>query len=185
MPANGTVALLLIAGLLPSAAQVMSAEGASPFHSDDSWSWSDATFSVDLLVTNRHDELVDQWRRLSWAPHERPTVSIVERAHRNEKVHAVLVFRGCLSSEDGKCSMMVDYALKKPDGSLYCSYQRLPLWSDSRQAPVSGLVYLGHPYLEFIPEPGDPEGKYEVTARIRGGHAREVELKRALQVVQE
>lgn len=152
----------------------------------EAWAWRDDRFSVDLVVTRRHADLVRQWGDLGTHSDQWPTVAVTQRIRRGEKVHAVVLFRGCLSSSEQPCVMEMDYVLLRPDGSSYGAYRHRPLWSADQAAPDPRLVYLGGPYLEFVADPGDPLGVYEFVARIRSAENPEgIELRRALEVISE
>lgn len=152
----------------------------------DTWAWRDDRFAVDLVVTHRHADLVRQWGDLGANPEQWPTVALTQRVRRGEKVHAVVLFRGCLSSSEQPCVMEMDYVVLRPDGGPYGAYRHRPLWSADQAAPDPRLVYLGGPYLEFVADPGDPLGTYEFVARIRSAENPEgIELRRTLEVISE
>lgn len=57
---------------------------ALPFDSGEAWSWTDEHFSVDLILTRRHAQLVEQWSGLKENPGKLPLAYTAERAQKGE-----------------------------------------------------------------------------------------------------
>lgn len=179
------MASLVATSLVSSIALATVPDTPGPSPSREYWSWRDERFSADLLVTNKHDELVQQWNSLASDPEQWPTVAVVDSARRGEKVHAIVIFRGCMAP-GRPCGMELDYFVLKPDGTRYGDFPDRVLWSEATPVPDPRLVYLGGPYLEFMADPGDPFGEYEFVVRIRSLENPEgIELRRTLRVTPE
>lgn len=155
-----------------------------PFDSGEAWSWTDEHFSVDLILTRRHAELVEQWSGLKENPGKLPLAYIAERAQKGEPVHAVILFRGCQASESGKCAMKLDYVVHRPDGTEYGAVRGRTVWDENEPVPAPDLVHLGGPYVEFVADEEDPTGDYSFVATIyTEKNPAGITLKRTLQVV--
>jgi hypothetical protein len=142
---------------------------------DAAWRKSVDGFAAMLLVTDRHDEFVAAWTRPP-TPSYRPEVSIVDAARRGQTVHVVALLSNCTAGADGRCRVLVDVAIDKPDGSVYALIRSQGLWME-RPAPRDQLV-LGKAYVAFEIEPDDPLGTYRIVASVRdqhGGHRLELE----------
>lgn len=177
------MAVLAAAGLMYPICPVLgtSLAASTPI---ESWQLQEGRFSADLLVTNEHEELIRQWDRLGRHPGQWPRVSVIESARKGEKVHAVVVFRGCLTPDRHPCLMRMDYIVNRPDGSRYGAFLDADLWSDATPAPDPTLVHLAGPYIEFLPETDDPLGTYTTIVRIRSLTRPEgIELRRTLNVI--
>lgn len=131
----------------------------------NNWPKSDGRFRAELLVTDRHEQLEKSWLD-AIDRGQYPTVGIVDRIRKGQKVHAILLFANCIEVEDDDCRMTVDFSVTRPDGKEYGSVTDRSLWSG--KPPARDLVFLGGPYLSFEADPVDPEGPYRITALVRG-----------------
>jgi hypothetical protein len=175
-------AIAIATGLLWQVSLAAASTAVDP--ADKGWLWHDNRFSADLLVTNEHDELVRQWGSAGRHPGQWPNVPMLESARRGEKVHAVVVFAGCLSPEGHPCVMRMDFSMIRPDGSRYGAFADADLWSETSPPPDPKVVNLAGPYIEFMAEPDDPLGTYTIVVRIRSPTTAEgIELRRTLDVV--
>lgn len=167
--ASNRVCMVMLVGMMVQLAPSCSfaQEAVGNVWSKRAWSRDEGNFAADLITTHRHAELIEQWSALKDKPESPPVVHISEQTRRRQPLHIVVLFRGCVAPDGPSCSMMLDYVVRRPDGSEYGAIKDRSLWDRGRAAPDPRLVYLGGPYLEFIAEDDDPLGEYEVTATIR------------------
>lgn len=156
--------------------------GPGPLQAND-WPKSEGRFRAELLVTDRHEELEQNWigviNRGSY-----PTISTVDRVRKGQKVHVILLFANCIEVRDDVCRMTVEYSVTRPDGREYGSIADRGLWSG--EPPARDLVFLGGPYMSFEADPVDSEGEYRITAVVRGAEgAISVAVTRTLVVIRE
>lgn len=129
------------------------------------WPKSGGKFRAELLVTDRHENLEENWTD-AVSRGKYPTISTVDHVRKGQKVHVVLLFSNCIEIRDDVCRMTVDFSVTKPDGTDYGSISDRSLWSG--EPPTQDLVYLGGPYMSFEADPVDPVGQYRITAVVRG-----------------
>jgi hypothetical protein len=115
-------------------------------------------FGGDLIVIEDPAKFVEDWQRP-----ETPKFSSATVVKRGVRLGAVVIFAGCKRDPAGICNAEVDYAIYKPDGSLYQEQKGLPLWKEP--APPSKNFQLGRAILSFRTGPSDQVGQYRVTAK--------------------
>lgn len=122
-------------------------------------------FGGNLLVVENPQAFIAEWVKP-----ETPQITIASEVKRGEIFAALVLFAGCKPDAKGICNAEVDYALYKPDGTLYAEKKRQPLWKE--QAPPIEMIQLGSAILGFRIEPTDPAGEYTVKARVSDLNAR-------------
>ncbi|MEO6392348.1 MAG: hypothetical protein ABIP75_10885 [Pyrinomonadaceae bacterium] len=111
-----------------------------------------------MIVVEDPAKFVQDWQRPE-TPKFNPATVVKRGAH----LGAVVIFAGCKRNPAGICNAEVDYALYKPDGSLYEEQKGQPLWKEA--APDSKNFQLGRAILSFQTGPTDQVGEYRVTAK--------------------
>lgn len=128
---------------------------------DISWMKSVGDFNVELLLTKKHQEFLENWEK----PIKDVPIVPAYLAHRSEEVAAILLMTNCAANNKGECHVTVDLSLFKPDGSAYGAFKKSEMWWD-KPAGREGVLILGVTYMVFVIEPNDPLGDYRFFATI-------------------
>lgn len=118
-------------------------------------------FNVELLLTKKHQEFLDNWEK----PIKDVPIVPAYLAHPSEEVTALLLMTNCAANKKGECHVTVDLSLFKPDGSAYGAFKKAEMWWD-KPASREGVLILGVTYMVFVIEPNDPLGDYSFFATI-------------------
>ena len=128
---------------------------------DDASRKSAGDFGAMLVFTDRPEEFLAAWERVGAAA----PVPAAERVARGKRLAGFVVFTGCAADAAGKCNAVVTFKLLKPDGSSYGDGDRGELWS-GKPAPRKNQLQLSVGGMAFVPDPGDPLGRYTMIADI-------------------
>ena len=116
-------------------------------------------FGGHLIIVENPQAFLKEW----FKP-ETPKINLVTDAKRGEVIGAFVLFAGCKPNDAGVCNSEVDYAVLKPDGSLYAERNGQPLWKE--QPPPAKNIQLGKAILGIRMEKNDPPGEYKVKAKV-------------------
>lgn len=116
-------------------------------------------FGGHLIIVKDPRAFVEEWEKP-----EMPKIDIAKEATRGPVFGAFVLFAGCKPDAQGVCNAEVDYAVYKPDGSLYAEQKGQPLWKDP--APPVPNIQLSRAILAIRFEKQDPAGDYKVTAKV-------------------
>ena len=130
---------------------------------DDSLNTFPAPFQINIYVTDKGNELFNNW--------DRPTgkdfsVGQIKVAPRGKFLSAVILFRACKPDSSGNCNAVVDIVAYDPTGRVYGELRRRELWQQ-KPAPAPGYTQLSRTYMGIVIEPNDPPGTYRITAVAR------------------
>ena len=92
-------------------------------------------------------------------------VPAADRITRGAPIVAFVFFTGCMPDENGMCNASADFTIRKPDGSMYATFEDRDLWK-GKPAPPEGTVRLSAEHVGVIIEPEDPLGEYEFHVSI-------------------
>src|SRR5262245_35773881 len=82
-------------------------------------------FGGNLLVVKDPRAFIEEWQKPE-TPHITPATEV----KRGDLLGAFVLFAGCKPDAEGNCNSEVDYAVYKPDGSLYAERKAQPLWKE-------------------------------------------------------
>jgi hypothetical protein len=116
-------------------------------------------FAGHLIIVEDPKGFIEEWSKP-----KTPTIKPVTNVKRGEVVGAFVLFAGCKPDNDGVCNSEVDYAVIKPDGSVYAERKSQPLWKE--QAPPAQNIQLSRAILGIRIESKDPAGEYKVRAKV-------------------
>lgn len=116
-------------------------------------------FGGHLLIVENPRGFVEEWQKP-----ETPNIKPATDLKRGEIYGAFVLFAGCKPDAQSNCNAEVDYAVYKPDGSLYAEQKAQPLWKE--QAPPAPIIQLSSAILAIRLEPEDPAGEYVVKAKV-------------------
>jgi hypothetical protein len=112
------------------------------------------------LVVSQDPRFLDSWDR----PSEVFAYEGIETVHPGAYVLAIVMFANPALDAAGAAHLRADFALLKPDGSLYGESKGLVAWDGP--APGRNLLELTRKYLRLRIEPDDPLGTYSVEATL-------------------
>jgi hypothetical protein len=134
-------------------------------------------FGGQLLIVEDPKAFMAEWQKP-----ETPNLNPATTVKRGVLLGAFVLFAGCKPDAQGNCNSEVDYAVYKPDGSLYAERKAQPLW---KEAPPPGTnIQLSKAILGIRMEEKDPAGGYIVKAKVSDLNAKvsfELETKFRLQ----
>ena len=116
-------------------------------------------FGGHLIIVKDPRAFIEEWQKP-----QMPKIDIAKEAKRGPVFGAFVLFAGCKPDAQGVCNAEVDYAVYKPDGSLYAEQKGQPLWKD--EAPPAQNIQLSRAILAIRFEDKDPAGDYKVTAKV-------------------
>ena len=116
-------------------------------------------FGGHLLVVENPRAFIEEWQKP-----ETPNIKPATEVKRGDQLGAFVLFAGCKPDAQGVCNAEVDYAVYKPDGSLYAEKKAQPLWK--QQAPPAPIIQLSTAILGIRMEKDDPAGEYVVKAKV-------------------
>lgn len=116
-------------------------------------------FGVHLLVVEDPQGFIREWLKP-----ETPQIKTASKVKPGKPIGVLVLFAGCRPDAQGACKTEVDYAIYKPDGSLYVERNGQPLWKE--QAPPPPVIQLGRAILVLTMQKGDPAGEYKVKAKV-------------------
>jgi hypothetical protein len=117
-----------------------------------------------LLITDRPHEFLQAWDRPP-SPDYAPNIHRVSEVKRGGTVGAMILFAQCTPESMGRCKSVVDFTVRRPDGSVYAENRAIPLWNEPPPPPTS--LQLGNAHLMFEVEQTDPLGTYQIEAAVR------------------
>ena len=88
----------------------------------------------------------------------------VDQVRRGQYFTIIVAFANPALDPSGSARLVVDYTLRKPDGSLYGEMRGLPAWNGS--PPKPNILELSQKYLVARIESTDPLGLYRVEATL-------------------
>lgn len=115
-------------------------------------------FGAQLVLTPDENGFLDAWLNARTL-HNLPATDTV---HRGESVTAVLVFQGCTPDQSGKCDVVADFSLRRPDGAYVPGGYGM-LWSDE---PAPSHLHLGKASMGLSFDASDPVGDYKIVTTI-------------------
>lgn len=116
-------------------------------------------FGGNLLVVKNPRDFIEEWQKP-----ETPNIKLATEVKRGDLLGAFVLFAGCKPDVEGNCNSEVDYAVYKPDGTLYAERKAQPLWKE--QAPPGPIIQLSRAILGIRLEKQDPAGEYVVKAKV-------------------
>jgi hypothetical protein len=116
-------------------------------------------FGGHLLVVENPGAFIEEWQKP-----ETPNIKPATEVKRGDLIGAFVLFGGCKTDAQGNCNSEVDYAVYKPDGSLYAERKEQPLWKE--KAPPATIIQLSRAILAIRMEKEDPAGEYVVKAKV-------------------
>ena len=125
------------------------------------WSKSRNGFSAMLLLSDEPTDVLRSWE----TPRAGVPVRTADTITRGVPIVAFVFFTGCKPDENGLCNASADFAIFKPDGSVYESFSDRDLWK-RKPAPPDGMLRLSAEYVGVVIEPEDPLGEYEVQVSV-------------------
>ena len=152
----GLLVLFLWIAILPVVGQ-WKADGKKTSDSPDRKSLNG--FGAHLLAVTNPRDFIQQW--LKSAP---PKLTSATNVESGEPLGLLVLFAGC-KEVNGACNSEVDYAIYKPDGSIFVERKAQPLWKEP--APPKPNIQLGRAILAFAFPKGQPAGKYKILAKVR------------------
>jgi hypothetical protein len=123
---------------------------------------SDGAFRVSLFLTNDPKAFFEAWKR----PKDPVPISGSNRADLGTPIEAIVIFSNCQAGPDGLCDATVDFAVFRPDGSVYGKFEDAELWQ-KKPPPEKDRIQFGVQTMGVKIEPGDPAGKYRVETTVR------------------
>ena len=128
---------------------------------DTEWMKSSGDFGAQLVLIGDENEFLKRWK----TPSKDVQIKTVSQLARGESLIAPVIFSGCGTNEDGKCNVVMDYSVVKPDGTSYAELQDVEVWVN-KPAPPEGILELSAGYIKIVIEPDDLFGTYSVSARV-------------------
>lgn len=116
-------------------------------------------FGAQLVLTPDEKQFVRVWKASS-TPLDLPAIASVKRG---SSVTALLVFQGCAKNAQGRCDVIADFTLQRPDGANVRAGST-PLWSSE---PSPGRLHLGNGSMQLSFDASDRIGRYRVSAVVR------------------
>ena len=116
-------------------------------------------FAGHLIVVEDPRAFVEEWQKP-----ETPKITPVSEVKRGVVIGAFVLFAGCKPDTQGHCNSEVDYAVYRPDGTLYAERKEQPLWKE--EAPPAPNIQLSRAILAIRMEKNDPAGDYKVKAKV-------------------
>src|SRR5215813_8109882 len=92
-------------------------------------------FGGNLLVVENPKAFIEEWQKP-----ETPNINPASEVKRGDLLGAFVLFAGCKPDAQDVCNAEVDYAVYKPDGSLYAEQKGQTLWKE--KAPPATIIQL-------------------------------------------
>ena len=131
------------------------------FVPDTEWARSAGDFGVQLVLTDKPEELFAAWEK----PGPGVFYSETATAKRGIPIMAVIFFVGCLPNAKGVCDVTVRYEAYTPDGKSWGDPVDAELWVGKRP-PGKDQMQLSVGNMGIVIDPDDPLGVYKVKATI-------------------
>ena len=122
-------------------------------------------FAATLVVTDRLDRFMNERSHSSAV---RPV-----SAARGDIVWGLITFSHCVADAHGRCRVVADFTVLRPDGSTYATHDGADVWSAT--PPWGREPQLSSARLGLHLKPGDPLGRYRIRAVVT-----DLEAKRSL-----
>jgi len=145
---------------------------------DKDWVKSNQGFGAVLLFFDNPQQFLNDWDK----PTSGVKASVSESAPRGKACGAFIVFSGCGEDKQGLADVVADMTVIKPDGKTYAEKKDVEVWQ-KKPAPKGKKLELSAGGLGIIIQADDPEGTYEIRAKVYD-HVKGVvlELKRKFSV---
>ena len=91
--------------------------------------------------------------------------AVATRTVADKPLFVFIIFHGCKPDADGKCDLVADFAIHRPDGSVDDDHKGMAIW---RRAPSDdpAKLILGDGALGFGTDSDGPFGDYRITATV-------------------
>lgn len=91
--------------------------------------------------------------------------AVATRTVADKPLFVFIIFHGCKPDADGKCDLVADFAIHRPDGSVDDDHKGMAIW---RRAPSDdpAKLILGDGALGFGTDSEGPFGDYRITATV-------------------
>ena len=147
---------------------------------DSAWAKSDGEFGVQLVLTDKPDELFAAWEK----PGPALLLNETARITRGKPIVGVLFFSGCAPDARGLCEATLRYTISGPDGKAYGKPQNGELWI-GKPPPPKGQMQLSIGNIGALIEPKDSLGTYTVVAEVLDKVSKKIMvLKRTFEAVE-
>jgi hypothetical protein len=91
--------------------------------------------------------------------------SATTRTVANKPLFTFLIFRGCKANADGKCDVVADFAITRPDGTVNDENKGVVVWNKAAPADPK-KPYVGDGALGYGVDDEGPFGDYRVVATV-------------------
>lgn len=148
--------------------------------SENSGANSRRSFTACLVVTDRADEFLEEWRHPPSSDY-RPRIHVAHRVKRGTNVTVAFLYRTCKANPGGNCDVDADLRVLAPNGDVVGKASNLVVWKE--EALSEGVFYLGKSHLEISLD-GTP-GIHRIQALVRDNIAgARVPLEQTVEVVE-
>ncbi|MDB5685117.1 MAG: hypothetical protein JWM75_2815, partial [Sphingomonas bacterium] len=83
----------------------------------------------------------------------------------NQPLFTFLIFRGCNDNANGKCDIVADFVITRPDGTINDENKGVVVWNNAAPADPK-KPYLGDGALGYGVDDEGPFGDYRVVATV-------------------
>ncbi|HEX4695133.1 hypothetical protein [Sphingomonas sp.] len=83
----------------------------------------------------------------------------------NQPLFTLLIIRGCKPNPDGKCDVVADFVIHRPDGTINEDNKQVEVWNKAAPADPK-KPYLGDGALGYGVDDDGPFGDYRVVATV-------------------
>ncbi|MBN8808788.1 MAG: hypothetical protein J0I47_11245 [Sphingomonas sp.] len=83
----------------------------------------------------------------------------------NRPLFVFIIFHGCKAGADGKCDVVADFTIHRPDGSIDDDHKGMAIWQRTPDDDPKKLV-LGDGALGFGTDGDGPFGEYRIVATV-------------------
>jgi hypothetical protein len=128
---------------------------------DTEWMKSSGDFGAQLLLIGDENEFFKRWE----TPSATVKFETVSEINRGVPLITPIIFSGCYVNKSGNCMVSAALKILRPDGSNYADMPQVEVW-ENKPPPPKGILELGVGYLKVIIEPEDPDGTYNVQAKV-------------------
>lgn len=128
---------------------------------DSSWARIDGDLAVQLVLTDKPDDLFAAWVKPGPAVLLKETAKVV----RGKPIVGVVFFSGCAPNPAGTCEATLRFMISGPDGKPYGNPRNGELWL-GKAPPPKGQMRMGVSNIGAIIEPKDSLGAYTVVAEV-------------------
>lgn len=101
-----------------------------------------------------------------WDTPETPKLEVTKEVKRNVPISAVVLFVNPGVNDEGKCDLVYDMIIRKPDGTVYADLKDLE-GLQNKSASLKNSIQLAVQNVGIMIEDKDPLGKYTVDAVVK------------------